>query len=200
MLTIGLTGGIGSGKSTTTDLFRELDVPVIDTDAIAHHLVEPGQALLEPVFQQFGRDLQRDDGSLNRDLLRERVFADETLRKQLESLMHPAIREEIMKQLDAIKADYCIIAVPLLVETGHTTDYDRILVVDCSEATQQRRVLQRQGLTNSQFQAIIKSQCTRQQRLSKADDIIYNDSDDVAVLKKQVLILHQQYLDLSKNA
>lgn len=200
MLIIGLTGGIGSGKSTATDLFRALNVPVIDTDTIAHQLVEPGQPLLESVFDSFGNDLRLTNGSLDRATLRRRVFADETLRKQLESLMHPAVRTEMMRQVKAIKSDYCILVIPLLIESGQESACDRILVLDCSEETQQRRVMQRPGLTIEQFNAIIKSQCSRQQRLSKADDIIYNDKDDIAALKEQVLVLHQQYMDLSKNA
>jgi len=200
MLIIGLTGGIGSGKSTATDLFRELHIPVIDTDTISHQLVEPGQPLLESLFNMFGNDLRLADGALDRATLRRRVFADETLRKQLESLMHPAIREEMMKQVKAISSDYCILAIPLLIESGQESICDRILVLDCSVETQQRRVMQRPDLTTEQFEAIIKSQCSRQQRLSKADDIIYNDSDDIAALREQVLVLHQQYMDLSKNA
>lgn len=199
MLKIGLTGGIGCGKSTATKLFREWLVPVIDADSISHQLVEVGQPLLETLFNQFGHELKQDDGSLDRATLRQQVFADKTLRKQLEALMHPAIRQEMMAQANTLNSVYCILVIPLLIESGMQSQCDRILVVDCSHATQQRRVTSRPGLSIKQFQAIIKSQCSRHERLSKADDIIYNENDDMSAIKEQIQILHQRYLDLSKN-
>ena len=200
MLTIGLTGGIGCGKSTAAAIFAELQVPVIDADAIAHQIVAPGQVILQQLFDTFGNDLKRADGSLDRDALRARVFSDNAARKQLEDIMHPAIRAEMQRQQRSMNADYCVLVIPLLLESGQQDICDRILVVDCLESTQRSRVMQRPGLTAEQFDAIMQSQCTRQQRLAIADDIINNNSDDINLLKQQILALHRQYVKMSKNA
>ncbi len=200
MLTIGLTGGIGCGKSTAAMLFEECQVPVIDADVIAHDVVKLGETTLDILFKTFGSDIKLADGSLDRDALRSRVFANEAERKQLETIMHPVIREEMQKQVQSLAAPYCVLVIPLLLETGQQDSYDRILVIDCSEETQQRRVLQRPGLTPEQFQSILKTQCSRAQRLAAADDILYNDTDDIQALKQQILALHQQYIKMSKNA
>ena len=200
MLTIGLTGGIGCGKSTAAAIFAELQVPVIDADAIAHQIVAPGQVILQQLFDTFGNDLKRADGSLDRDALRARVFSDNAARKQLEDIMHPAIRTEMQRQQRSVNAEYCVLVIPLLLESGQQDICDRILVVDCLESTQRSRVMQRPGLTAEQFDAIMQSQCTRQQRLAIADDIINNNSDDINLLKQQILALHRQYVKMSKNA
>jgi dephospho-CoA kinase len=200
MLTIGLTGGIGCGKSTAAAIFAELQVPVIDADTIAHQIVAPGQATLVQLLETFGSELQRADGSLDRDALRARVFSDRASRLQLEAIMHPAIRAEMQRQQQAINADYCILVIPLLLESEQQDICDRILVVDCTESTQRSRVMQRPGLSAAQFDAILQAQCSRQQRLATADDIISNDRDDINSLKQQILALHQQYVKMSKNA
>lgn len=200
MLTIGLTGGIGCGKSTAAMLFEACQVPVIDADIIAHTIVEPGQPTLEIIFDTFGSDIKLADGTLDRDALRSRVFVNQTERQQLEAIMHPVIRKTMQDQAQSLDTPYCILVIPLLLETGQQDSCDRILILDCSEETQQRRVLQRPGLTLAQFQAILKAQCTRAQRLAAADDILYNDMDDIDALKQQILALHQQYLKMSKNA
>lgn len=199
MLTIALTGGIGSGKSTVAAAFAGLGVPVIDADVIAHDLVKPGSKVLELLFQTFGNDLKRDDGTLNRDLLRSWVFDNDDKRHKLESILHPLIRKEIQRQLAAVDASYVIMVIPLLLETKNSYQYDRLLVIDASEATQQRRVMQRSGLTLEQFQLIQQAQCPRQRRLAAADDIIYNNYDDIESLRSQVLTLHQQYVSQSKR-
>jgi dephospho-CoA kinase len=199
MLTIALTGGIGSGKSTAATEFAELGVPVIDADVIAHDLVEPGSQALQMLIETFGSEIKREDGSLNRELLRSWVFNNDNKRHQLESIMHPLIREEIQRQLAASDSDYKIMVVPLLIETGNSYQYDRLLVIDASEATQQRRVMQRNGLTLEQFKLIQQAQCSRQRRLAAADDIIYNNDDDIESLKSQVLALHQRYVSQSRH-
>jgi len=200
MLTIGLTGGIGSGKSTATALFSELSVPVIDADIIAHNITEPGETTLDTLFEQFGSDIKRSDGSLDRAKLREQVFNNAAECKKLEAIMHPVIRSEMQRQIQAIDAPYCILVIPLLLETAQQDDFDRILVVDCTEETQRRRVLKRSGITPQQLEAILDVQCKRDQRLAAADDILYNDDDDINSLKQQILVLHQQYVKMSKNA
>jgi len=199
MLTIALTGGIGSGKSTAAAEFAELGAPVIDADVIAHDLVEPGSQALQMLIETFGSEIKREDGSLNRELLRSWVFNNDNKRHQLESIMHPLIREEIQRQLAASDSDYKIMVVPLLIETGNSYQYDRLLVIDASEATQQRRVMQRNGLTLEQFKLIQQAQCSRQRRLAAADDIIYNNDDDIESLKSQVLALHQRYVSQSRH-
>jgi len=200
MLTIGLTGGIGCGKSTAAMLFEECQAPVIDADIIAHTIVEPGQPTLDMLVDSFGSDILHADGSLDRDALRLRVFANQAERQQLEAIMHPVIRKTMQDQAQSLDAPYCILVIPLLLETGQQDSCNRILVIDCSEETQQRRVLQRPGLTLAQFKSILKVQCTRAQRLAAADDIINNDVDDIHKLKQQILALHQQYIKMSKNA
>ena len=200
MLTIGLTGGIGCGKSTAAAMFAELQVPVIDADEIAHQIVAPGQAILQQLFDTFGSELKRADGSLDRDALRAQVFSDNAARKQLEAIMHPAIRTEMQRQQRSINAEYCVLVIPLLLESGQQDICDRVLVLDCTENTQRHRVLKRPGLTAAQFDAILQAQCSRQRRLAIADDIINNDRDDINSLRQQILALHQQYVKMSKNA
>ncbi len=200
MLTIGLTGGIGCGKSTAAAVFSELQVPVIDADAIAHQIVEPGQATLELLLERFGAELKQADGLLDRAALRELVFNDSDRRQELEAIMHPAIRKEMLRQRESIDADYCVLVIPLLVESGQQAICDRILALDCSESTQRERVLRRPGLSEPQFNAILQAQCSRPQRLAVADDVIINDSDDIDLLRQEIFRLHQQYIEMSKNA
>jgi dephospho-CoA kinase len=193
---IGLTGGIASGKTMVADFFSELGVPIIDTDVIARQVVEPGTTALEEIRGTFGDAVMQEGGSLNRKALREIVFADTAKRKQLEAILHPRIREETMRQVAAVVEPYMIIVVPLLVESPMSALMDRVLVVDCSEETQLRRLLSRDGENVVTAQRIIDAQASRTDRLSIADDVINNDGDP-AKAREQALELHQSYLALA---
>ncbi|NOY67707.1 MAG: dephospho-CoA kinase [Gammaproteobacteria bacterium] len=196
MITVGLTGGIGSGKSTAADIFRELGVPIIDADVIAHDIVNPGQPTLNSIFQQFDKNLKLDDGSLNRDALREYVFSDPEKRQQLEAIMHPAIIQKMKEEQATLAAPYCIMVIPLLLENNLQDLVTRILVIDCSIEKQQERVLTRPGIDEKQLANIFKAQVSRKDRLSAADDILHND-DDIASLHQQIRSLNANYLQLA---
>jgi len=198
MLRIGLTGGIGSGKSTVAELFSAHGVPLIDTDVIARQLVTPDSVLLPRLHELFGKDILAADGSLDRAKLRHLVFSDTAKLQQLEQLLHPAIHAEVLTQLSALKTAYCIVVIPLLVEKGWQTLVDRILVVDCPEALQISRTTQRDTITADEVRAIIATQTTREMRLAAADDVIHNDGD-LNRLQLQVDQLHQYYLELAQQ-
>jgi dephospho-CoA kinase len=191
---IGLTGGVASGKSTVANLFSALGVPVLDADLIAREVIAPGSALLAQLFAQFGQDLRDADGTLDRAALRRLVFADASRRRELETLMHPAIRAR-MDQL-ALQADgpYQLHVVPLLVETGAAGRYQRVLVVDCPESLQWQRLRARDGLDEAQARAMLAAQASRAARLQAADDVIANDGP-LAALAPQVQALHARYLE-----
>jgi len=199
MLRIGLTGGIGCGKSLCAQIFSEQGIAVIDTDEIAHQLVMPGCPLLRTIINQFGSQFELPDGSLNRPALSQLVFNDAKKRKQLEAIIHPAIRAEMKIQLRQITAPYVILVIPLLFETHQQDQVDRVLLVDCSVSTQHQRVLKRPNMTESLFQNILQSQCSQTERLQLADDIIGNDGNDPDKLRQQVLDLHQHYLHLGEQ-
>lgn len=194
MFTVGLTGGIGSGKSTVANLFAELGVPVIDTDVVARQLTEPGGAALEAIRAAFGEDVILADGMLDRAALRRRVFADAAARRQLEAILHPRIRQMVEQSLATLDAPYALIVIPLLVETGGYRDVlRRVLVVDCPEALQVARVMARSGLARDEVDAILAAQAGRAERLAAADDVIVNDAS-AAALRAEVTALHQRYL------
>ena len=192
MLKIGLTGGIGSGKSTVCRLFAELGAPIIDADIIARQLVEPNSPALKKLVAQFGKTILNPDQSLNRAYLRDLVFSDKIKKAQLDQLMHPLIYDEIEKQLKGLNSPYCIIAIPLLLETQQMQRVDRIVVVDCNADTQLLRVVSRDQVKPEQVLSIIASQMSRQQRLSFADDVIDNTCSP-AHLAEQVKRLHNSY-------
>jgi dephospho-CoA kinase len=196
MLKIGLTGGIGSGKTTVTQLFAALNVPIIDADELAHQLVAVGQPALERIQTEFGAAVINADGSLNRKEMRERIFSDAAAKKTLEVILHPLIYAAIQAKINQLTAAYCIICVPLLFETQMTAIADRILIIDCPVGQQIERVKLRDQLTREKIQAIIDSQISRENRLSKADDIINNSATD-ADLGQQVKALHHLYISLS---
>ena len=193
---VGLTGGIASGKSTVANLFAVLGVPIVDTDLIAREVVTPGAALLASIAAKFGPKALAADGSLDRRALRDLVFADPQARAELESLMHPAIREEMERRADSAAGPYSMLAIPLLVEKGTVDRVDRVLVVDCEEALQIRRLQARDGATLEQARAILAAQATRAARLAAADDVIRNDGD-LHGLRDQVAALHARYLELA---
>jgi len=197
MFTVGLTGGIGSGKSTVADCFAAHGVPVIDTDAIARQLSAPGGAAMKAIRAAFGEEVMQADGTLDRAGLRRRVFADAADRNQLEAILHPRIRQEVEQALATLAAPYAIIVIPLLVETGGYRDLlNRVLVVDCPEELQIARVMARNGLTHDEVQAVLAAQVGRAERLSAADDVIVNTATPAA-LRAEVSLLHQRYLALA---
>lgn len=198
MLKIGLTGGIGCGKSTVSALFEELGIPVTDADIIAHRLVARGQPALESLAQSFGRRILNADGSLNRNGLREQVFSDSGKKRRLEAILHPLIYAQIDSEVSELDSPYCIISIPLLIETGRTETLDRILVIDCPEKIQIERVRQRDEMPESQIRAIIHAQASREERLAAADDVIENSKTSLQ-LAQQVKKLHNLYLSLSST-
>jgi len=193
---VGLTGGIASGKSTVASLFAALGVPIIDTDVIAREVVAPGTPLLARIAERLGPGVLATDGSLNRRSVRDLVFSDPAARAALESLTHPAIRAEMERQADATTAAYSMLAIPLLAEKGSKSVVDRVLVVDCDEELQIRRLQARDGSTLDQARAILSAQATRQARLAVADDVIRNDGN-LHALRDQVAALHTHYLELA---
>jgi len=197
MFTVGLTGGIGSGKSTVADCFAAHGVPVIDTDVIARDLTAPGGATLDAIRAVFGETVMQADGTLDRAALRRRVFADSAARRQLEAILHPRIRQRVRRTLATLTAPYALIVIPLLVETGGYRDVlDRVLVVDCPEDVRIARVMARSGLTHDEVKAILAAQAGRAERLAAADDIIVNTAT-LAALRAEVAALHQRYLALA---
>ena len=196
---VGLTGGIASGKSTVAKLFEALGVPVIDTDVLAREVVASGQPLLGQIARAFGPQVLAPDGSLDRAALRAIVFSNPAARANLEQLTHPAIRALLEQRSAAAGGDYQILVIPLLVETAGRTPVDRVLVVDCSEEMQIRRLQARDGSTLEQARAILGAQATREARLAAANDVIVNDGN-LSALRDQVAALHLQYLNCGRQA
>jgi dephospho-CoA kinase len=194
---VGLTGGIASGKSTVARLFAALGIPIIDSDELAREVVAPGQPLLTQIAEQFGSHVIAADGSLDRRVLRDVVFADPSARAALEALTHPAIAEASERQARAVGGPYQIHAIPLLVEKKLASRVDRVLVVDCDEETQIRRLQARDGSTIEQARAILAAQASRAERLAAADDVVSN-SGDMQALRRQVEKLHVSYLEFAK--
>jgi dephospho-CoA kinase len=197
MLTIGLTGGIGSGKSTVANLFNALGVPVYDTDMIARELVAPGQPALQEIIATFGKDIISANGHLDRQKLKQRIFASDEAKDKLEKILHPRIRESLLTKINSCTAPYCIAVIPLLVEKHWQTVVDRVLLVDVSEETQIQRTQQRDQLTESAVKRIIQSQASRSQRLAAADDVINNDTTPDR-LQAEIQQLHEKYTKLSR--
>jgi len=198
MFIVGLTGGIGSGKSTIAQHFVELGITCIDADLTAREVVQPGEPALDAIFQHFGEAILLVDGSLDRRKLREEIFANPSARKWLNQLLHPLIRQRMLQQCQKANGSYCILMAPLLFENNLQSLVQRTLVIDVDEATQIRRTMQRDKATEEQIKAIIAAQCPRQQRLMLADDVISN-GDEVTPLQRQhaVNTLHQTYLLLA---
>jgi len=195
-LRIGLTGGIASGKTTVAGLFAELGATIIDTDVIAREVVAPGQPALDEIASEIGASLIDADGVLDRAALRELIFADDDARKRLEAILHPRIQDEARRQSDQAGGEYQIIVVPLLVNSSLKDILDRILVVDCDEETQIRRLTARDGESEDLARRILAAQASRTERLAIADDIIRNDGT-VADMRLQVAALHEIYQSLA---
>lgn len=189
---IGLTGGIGSGKTTTSNYFAELGADIIDADVIARELTAPGQPALKKIHAHFGSQVIHSNGSLNRTALRHVIFDAPTEKIWLENLLHPLVRKTIKQRSEQSTAPYCLVVIPLLTESGHYDFLERICLVDCDETIQRNRASQRDNQSPDKIQAIMDSQATRQQRLAIADDIITNNGN-LNQLKQQIKQLHYQY-------
>lgn len=193
MLTVGITGGIGSGKSALTDWLADQGIAIVDADQAARKVVEPGQPALAEIAKAFGRDALQADGTLNRAKMRERIFGDPDLRKQLEAITHPRIREELSRQLSAANSAYVVLSSPLLLETQQAQMVDLIVVVDVPEAIQIERTMSRDGNTEDLVKDIMAAQIDRETRLAKADMVIDN-SGSLDNLFEQAHSLHQNLL------
>ena len=198
-LLIALTGGIASGKSVVAELFAERGVAVLDTDQIARDVVEPGSPALEQLVQTFGADILDASGRLDRARMRERVFRNQVERAKLEQILHPAIRQELAMRSSQAEGAYQVHVIPLLVEKSRADDYDRVLVVDCPEEEQIKRLMARDGSTAEQARLILQSQATREQRIAVADDVLVN-TGTLDELNQFVDTLHENYSLLAENA
>lgn len=195
---VGLTGGIGSGKTTVANMFAARGAAVIDTDQIAHELTRPGGIAIPAIAAQFGSDFIATTGALDRARMRAAVFADPAAKQRLEAILHPLIRSECERAAQQAQGPYLILVVPLLVESGNWKQrVARVLVVDCPEQQQVVRVMERNGLSEEQVRAIMASQATREQRLAAADDVLSN-TGDTASLQPQVERLHALYCSLAQ--
>ncbi|HET7776498.1 MAG TPA: dephospho-CoA kinase [Azospira sp.] len=193
-LVVGLTGGIGSGKSTVAELFVAKGAALVDTDAIAHELTGPGGLAMAAIAAEFGAEVVDGRGALDRAAMRRQVFADPAARRRLEGILHPLIRSESERRCREAAAPYVILAVPLLVESGtYRERVQRVLVVDCPESVQIERVMARSQLSRSEAEAILAAQASRAERLAVADDVVDNGGAQAA-LSAQVEALHQKYL------
>lgn len=197
-LIIGLTGGIGSGKTTVTDCFEQLGINIIDADIIAREVVAINSPALKAIATYFGNDYIKADGQLNRALLRTRIFANEADKQWLNNLLHPLIHDELIRQTTQASSPYCLLVAPLLIENNLLDLVDRVLVIDVSEDTQIARTIQRDKVSLAQVKAILASQITRTKRLAAADDVINNDKITVTAVKDLVLLLNKKYLALTK--
>jgi dephospho-CoA kinase len=196
-LIVGLTGGIGCGKTSAAKVFETLGTDVVDTDAVSHELTGPEGAAIEAIRQAFGEKYITSDGALNRPSMRALVFSSKAARRMLEAILHPLIKTEVMRRTADLRGPYGIIIVPLLFETeGYLDIVHRVLVIDCCEDIQLARTVARTGMEEQAVRAIMSAQLSRKQRLVRADDVIVNDLD-VDHLKRQVEALHRKYLALA---
>ncbi len=195
---IGLTGGIGVGKTTVTNHFAKLGACVVDADEVSRSITQSGQPAVKNIALTFGEQILSDKDTLDREKLRELVFNDQAKKKQLEQILHPLIRQNMREQAVETDADYIIFSIPLLIETGQTELFDRLLVIDAPDERRIAWIQQRSGLSQQQIEKIIQSQVPRHQRLEVADDVITNDQD-LEHLYQQVESLHRKYLQLAKQ-
>lgn len=198
MLVVGLTGGIGSGKSTVAELFAERGVPVIDTDELAREVVAPGTPGLDRLVAQFGDAILTPDGQLDRRRLRERIFRDDAARRQVEAILHPLIEARVRERLARLDAPWALVVIPLLAETGGYPFIEHVLVVDASRDTQIRRVMARDGIDREAVERILAAQADRQTRLALADDVIDGELP-LPRLREQVAQLDQHYREMARE-
>lgn len=195
---IGLTGGIACGKSSVCERFAAHGIDIIDADRIAREVVAPGMPALDEIAAQFGSGILNDDGTLNRKALKARIFQSPEEKAWLEACLHPKIRARMAEEATKAKSPYVILDIPLLLESNHDYQINRLLVIDCEPETQIRRAMQRDNCPRETVEAIMANQVPRETRLIKADDVIHNDGD-LAALTEQVDALHQHYLKLSAD-
>lgn len=196
---VGLTGGIGSGKSSAANIFAELGARVVDTDEIAHRLTQPGTPALSRIRQKLGEEFILPDGGFDRLRVRQKVFSDALARKQLEAILHPMILEQASENIEVATEPYVLLVVPLLIETAAFLALtQRVLVVDCTEERQIERVVARSGMSEEEARAIISTQAPRSLRLARADDVLDNEGS-VERLREHVRVLHTKYLALARG-
>jgi dephospho-CoA kinase len=195
---IGLTGGIGSGKSAAADCFIDLGIDVIDADIVAKNVLSINSNGYHSFIKDFGEEFLNDNKEINRELLRKEIFSDEIKKKRLENIVHPNVRSNISDFINNSRSPYCIIMVPLIFETNSSKNYDRILVIDCDVETQIQRSTLRDNQPIKEIQKIIYLQASREQRLSIADDVILNIST-LTNLKEEILKLHDKYMEIKNN-
>lgn len=196
---IGLTGGIASGKTTVANLFKQqFKIDIVDADIVAREVVEPGSPGLNTIVEHFGADIVRDDQTLDRAKLREKIFSNPEEKAWLNGLLHPMIREKMIEDLEQVTSDYALLVVPLLVENKLDSLCDRVLVVDVDPQTQISRTVKRDNVSEEQANAILASQASREQRLALADDVVKNNPDDPDLLL-QITDLHEKYLAMCKK-
>lgn len=195
---VGLTGGIASGKTTVAKLFADMGAAVIDTDVIAREVVEPGRPALDAIRNEFGDAVMARDGTLDRSAMRRVIFDDADARRRLEAILHPVIRDETIRQAEAADGPYQLIVVPLLTGSPLARLMDRIVVVDCDESTQIRRLMARDAESEGQARRMLAAQASREERLAIADDVIDNDGD-LAGTRARVEALHHRYVDLASR-
>lgn len=194
MYIVAITGGIGSGKTTIANQFAELGIDIVDADVIAREVVEPGTPALAAITTQFGPEMLDPQGQLDRRRLRERVFSDPDAKAWLNGLLHPLIRQEMLRQCANARSPYCLLVVPLLVENKLTGLANRVLVIDVDEATQIERTCRRDGVSRAQAEAILAAQASRAERLAAADDVLDNQNDAAEAIKRRILALHETYM------
>lgn len=196
---VGLTGGIGCGKSSASGFFSELGIDVIDTDVIARQLTQPGGQAIDQIRETFGNAFLADNGSLDRKKMRNLVFSDFKSKVKLEKILHPLILSEVVQLVKKAQSPYIVVVIPLLLETKDYDDLiDRILVIDCEEQQQISRTMERSQLSEQFVKAVMATQITRKDRLQRADDVIYNDRD-IESLKVHVARMHSKYMIMSGN-
>lgn len=196
---IGITGGIASGKTTVANLFKQqFKIDIVDADIVAREVVEPGTPGLNAIIEHFGTDIVRDNQTLDRAKLREKIFSNPEEKTWVNGLLHPMIREKMIEDLEQVTSDYALLVVPLLVENKLDSLCDRVLVVDVEPQTQISRTVKRDNVSEEQAKAILASQASREQRLALADDVVKNNPDDPDLLL-QITDLHEKYLAMCKK-
>lgn len=197
---VGLTGGIGSGKTTVSDMFAELGVEIVDADIVARQVVAPNSEALTKIVEHFGQNILTEKGELNRSALRSKIFSNDDEKQWLNALLHPLIRQNILNELALASGDYCILSAPLLLENNLQVLVDKVLVVDVSVATQLARTSQRDNSHQDEVNAIINSQISREKRLTFADNIINNEMSDLKQVLAQVISLDTKYKTCANSA
>ena len=198
VLTIALTGGIGSGKTSIASIFKSLGVPVIDSDTISKEIILPGKPCFKDIVNEFGEEILTNKGTIDRYKLRDIIFNNDKARIKLENIIHPVVFKNIDTEISLINYPYCLVIIPLLIETKSTEKFDRILVIDALESLQFERIVKRDDISPILIKKIIKTQAKRKERLRYANDIIVNN-DTIMNLNKSINTLHKKYLGLSNN-